>query len=73
MMASLASHAKRSGGAVASAPKFKSLITAVSIDTWRGLEAIAAEAGTTVEELADQLLAAIVEDDQAAHQMEAAE
>jgi hypothetical protein len=58
---------------LAPAPKFNSLITAVSIDTWRGLEAIAAEAGTSVEELADQLLAAIVEDDQAAHQLEAAE
>lgn len=48
-------------------PRFKLLQTVVPIDTWHGLEAMAAEAGATLEDLAEKLLTSIVEDDRAAH------
>lgn len=49
------------------APRFRKLEFYVSGETFAGLEAMAAEAGKTVLELADELLEAVVQDDAAAH------
>lgn len=53
---------------MAKEPKFKLLQTVVPIETWRGLEEMAAQAGEEISDTAEKLLSAIVEDDRAAHQ-----